>query len=85
MLRGLSKEKCCFFSENFLKICWKHRFLTDTLGSGERSPRTKSAFIFFLSPVVFLFHVRYFEHVFGATRFYWHQFFFVFGGISGFI
>ena len=36
---------------------------------GKRSPRTKSAFIF-LRPVIFLFHVRYFEHVFGATRFY---------------
>ena len=36
---------------------------------GKRSPRTKSLFIFFLSPVIFLFHVRYFEQVFGATRF----------------
>ena len=26
--------------------------------------------------------MRYFEHVFGATRFYGHQLFFVFGGIS---
>ena len=32
-----------------------------------------------MSPVIFLFQVRYFEHVFGAARFFGDQFFFVLG------
>ena len=47
--------------------------------------QNQERYYFFLSPVIFLFQVRYFEHVFGAARFYGDQFFFVLGGISGFI